>query len=186
MTVNQVHFMRYIETITRLVELDLIKGLGVSLVNPTDEFIDMIKSFSNAVIHIINGIVTMEQLEKLYDNNLKILILGYKELSRGKDYYSQEVEDNKKIIYDNINDIIPRFKVVSFDNLALQQLDLQRIMSKEQWDKFYMGDDGLTSMYIDIPKCRFARSSLSTKYYDLLDNIDDMFKIIQNEIRECK
>lgn len=183
MTVNQSHFMIYQDVITSLVELDLIKGLGVSLVDPTDEFINNIKKFPNAVIHVINGIVTMEQLKKLYDNNLKVLILGYKTVGRGKDYYSQKVEDNKKVIYDNITDIIPRFKVVSFDNLALKQLELRRIMSNKQWNEFYMGDDGKYTLYVDIPKGYFASSSMSDIKYDLLDNIDDMFEIIRSETR---
>lgn len=179
-TVNQVHFMKFIKTITSLVELDLIKGLGISLVKPTEEFINKVKQFPNAVIHIINGIVTMDQLQKLYDNNLKILILGYKTVGRGKDYYSQEVEDNKEIIYNNIKDIISRFKVVSFDNLALKQLRLERIMSIEKWDEFYMGDDGEFTMYVDIVKGYFSQNSMSEMKYYLLDDIDDMFSIIKS------
>lgn len=181
MTVNQVHFMEYLSTINYLVDNDLIKGLGISLVNPTDEFIKEVKNFPNAVIHIINGIVTMEQLEKLYDNNLKVLILGYKTVGRGKGYYSKEVEQNKQIIYDNIKKILNHFDVISFDNLALKQLEFERILTKKQWDEFYMGDDGQFTMYIDIPKQQFSRNSMSEVKYDLLDNIDDMFKVITGE-----
>ena len=178
MTVNQVHFMKYLNTINYLVDADLIKGLGISLVNPTDEFIKEVKQFPNAVIHIINGIVTMEQLKKLYDNNLKVLILGYKTVGRGKGYYSEEVEKNKQIIYDNIKKILNHFDVISFDNLALKQLEFERILTKRQWDEFYMGDDGQFTMYIDIPKMQFSRNSMSEVRYDLLDDIDDMFKVI--------
>ena len=178
MTVNQVHFMKYINTITYLIDNDLIKGLGISLVNPTDEFIKEVKNFPNAVIHIINGIVTMEQLEKLYDNNLKVLILGYKTVGRGKGYYSEEVERNKQIIHDNIREILNHFEVISFDNLALKQLEFERILTKKQWDEFYMGDDGQFTMYIDIPKQQFSKNSMSDVKYGLLDNIDDMFKVI--------
>ena len=178
MTVNQVHFMKYINFIQYLADADLIKGLGVSLVNPADEFIKEIKNFPNAVIHIINGIITMEQLEKLYDNNLKVLILGYKTVGRGKSYYSEEVEQNKQIIYDNIKRILNHFDVISFDNLALKQLEFERILTKKQWDEFYMGDDGNYSLFIDIPKQQFSRNSMSDVKYDVLDNIDDMFNII--------
>jgi len=178
MTVNQVHFMKYLTTISYLVDNDLIKGLGISLVNSTEEFIKEVKNFPNAVIHIINGIVTMEQLEKLYDNNLKVLILGYKTVGRGRGYYSEEVELNKQIIYDNIKKILNHFDVISFDNLALKQLEFERILTKKQWDEFYMGDDGNYSLFIDIPKQQFSRNSMSDVKYDLLDNIDDMFKVI--------
>ena len=178
MTVNQVHFMKYLTTINYLVDSDLIKGLGISLVNPTEEFIQEVKNFPNAVIHIINGIVTINQLEKLYDNNLKVLILGYKTFGRGKDYYSEEVEKQKQIMFDNIQNILTHFQVVSFDNLALKQLELKRIMTEEKWNEFYMGSDGEFTLFVDIPKMKFARNSMSEVTYNLLDNIDDMFKII--------
>ena len=44
-----------------------------------------------------------------------------------------------------------------------------------------MGDDGTHTMYIDLVKKQFAKTSTSIKGYDLLDNIDDMFKIIKEE-----
>ena len=54
-------------------------------------------------------------------------------------------------------------------------------MSEEKWNEFYMGDDGKFTMYIDLVKKEFARSSISEKRYSLLENIEDMFKIILNE-----
>jgi organic radical activating enzyme len=182
-TVNQKHFIDSKDTIRYLVDNDLIKGLGVSLIAPTDEFIGLIKQFPNAVIHVINGIVILDDLQKLYNNNLKLLILGYKVFRRGKDFYSSIVEQNKQITKNNIQEILKRFKVVSFDNLAIKQLDMENQMSKEHWEEFYMGDDGQFTMYIDLVKRQFARSSISTQRYDLLDNIEDMFNIVKNEER---
>ena len=43
----------------------LIHGLGISLRNPDDEFINLVKQYPNAVIHVINGICSPEQFEKL-------------------------------------------------------------------------------------------------------------------------
>ena len=180
-TVNQKHFIDNIDTIKHIVDNDLIKGLGVSLLTPTDEFIELIEQFPNAVIHVINGIVTLKDLQKLYDNNLKLLILGYKVFRRGKDYYSITVESNKQVMNDNILEILKRFKVVSFDNLAIKQLNMQDKMSQKEWNEFYMGDDGQFTMYIDLVKRQFARSSISTQRYDLQNNIEDMFDIIKNE-----
>jgi len=180
-TVNQKHFIASIDTIKYIVDNDLIKGLGVSLLTPTDEFIELIKQYPNAVIHVINGIVTLEDLQKLYDNNLKLLILGYKVFRRGKDYYSPIVENNKQIMNDNILEILKRFKVVSFDNLAIKQLNMQNKIHKDKWEEFYMGDDGQFTMYIDLVKRQFARSSISVQRYDLLDNIENMFKVVKNE-----
>ena len=36
-------------------------------------------------------------------------------------------------------------------------------------------------MYVDLVKKQFAKTSTSTKRYDLLDDIDDMFEVIKSE-----
>jgi hypothetical protein len=180
MTVNQAHFISQQELVRYLVNNGLIKGLGVSLTNPTDTFIELISQYPNAVIHVINGIVNLEDLQKLYNKKLKLLILGYKEFRRGQDFYSQRIEDNKKIIYDNICEIIKGFKVVSFDNLGIKQIELRRIFTDKGWHEFYMGDDGQFTMYIDLVNRKFAKNSTAITRFDLLDNIEDMFKIVKN------
>lgn len=185
-TVNQKHFGEKQELIKYLVDENLIYGIGISLVNPTDSFISLVKKYPNAVIHVINGILTQRDVEKLADNNLKMLILGYKQLRRGNDYFSV----NQKSIYKkhnwlskNLPDIINRFNTVSFDNLAIEQLDVHRLLPKEEWDEFYMGDDGTMTYYIDMVEQKFAKSSTAPfeKRYDLLDSVDKMFEKIVNE-----
>jgi hypothetical protein len=162
-----------------LIEEDLFKGIGVSLVKVSDDFIELIKKYKNAVIHIINGVVDLVELKKLYDNNLKILILGYKQFRKGKEYYSQNVEDNKKKIYDALSEILQSFKVVSFDNLAIEQLQVKRLLSQAEWDEFYMGDDGNFTFYVDLVDRKFAKNSTSDIRFDLLDDITEMFNVIR-------
>lgn len=186
MTVNQRHFEQKQELIKKLVNDKLIYGLGVSLVNPTDEFISLIQQYPNAVIHVINGILKPSDVEMLSDKNLKMLILGYKELRRGGDYLYKEFKSitvKQMWLKENLQNIINHFKVVSFDNLAIEQLEVQRLMSKEEWDEFYMGDDGSMTYYIDIVEQKFARSSTANfdKRYNLLDSVDEMFKKIVSE-----
>ena len=180
MTVNQNHFVSHQDLIRYLVKNDLIKGLGVSLVEVNNEFINTITQYPNAVIHIINGITTLNDFRRLYNHNLKILILGYKEIRRGKEYYSPKVEVTKNDIYKNINEIINGFKVVSFDNLAIKQLDLKRIFTQKDWDEFYMGDDGQYTMYIDLVEEEYALSSTSTQRFKLMDGVVDMFKVVKS------
>lgn len=183
MTVNQQHFEQKQELIKKLVDEKLIYGLGVSLVNPTDEFISLIQQYPNAVIHVINGILKPSDVEMLSDKNLKMLILGYKQLRRGGEWYSEDHENiiiKQMWLKENLGGIIERFKVVSFDNLAIDQLEVKRLMSQEEWDEFYMGDDGSMTYYIDMVEQKFARSSTADfdKRYDLLDSVDEMFKKI--------
>ena len=185
MTVNQIHFEKKQELIKQLVDEKLIYGLGVSLVNPTKHFIELIKQYPNAVIHVINGVLKPSDIKALENNNLKMLILGYKHLRRGNEYFEEEqndIETKQRWLYENLEDIIQKFKVVSFDNLAIEQLDVKRLLTQEEWDEFYMGDDGKVTYYVDMVERKFAQSSTApfNKRYDLLDSVDDMFKVITN------
>ena len=185
MTVNQIHFEKKHELIKKLVDEKLIYGLGVSLVNPTKYFIELIKQYPNAVIHVINGVLKPSDIKALENNNLKMLILGYKHLRRGNEYFEEEQKDievKHQWLYENLEDIIQKFKVVSFDNLAIEQLDVKRLLTQEEWDEFYMGDDGKVTYYVDMVDRKFAQSSTApfNKRYDLLDSVDDMFKVITN------
>jgi len=186
MTVNQQHFEQKQELIKKLVNEKLIYGLGVSLVNPTDEFISLIQQCPNAVIHVINGILKPSDVEILSDKNLKMLILGYKQLRRGGDWYSENHENiitKQMWLKENLAEIINHFKVVSFDNLAIEQLEVKRLMSQKEWDEFYMGDDGKITYYIDMVEQKFAKNSTADfdERYDLMDSVDEMFKKIVSE-----
>lgn len=186
MTVNQIHFEKKQNLIRKLVDEKLIYGLGVSLVNPTKNFIELIKQYPNAVIHVINGVLSPSDVYALENNNLKMLILGYKHLRRGNDYFESDMADIKikqHWLYGNLESILNGFKVVSFDNLAIEQLNVRRLMSDEEWNEFYMGDDGQITYFIDMVERKFARSSTAAfdKRYNLLDSVDDMFNVIVNE-----
>ena len=184
MTVNQIHFERHFDIIKEWVEQKLIYGLGVSLRNPTDEFIRKIQQIPNAVIHVINGIFSEDDFKMLNNNGLKILILGYKHLRRGTDYYNSHDEDVKNKmswLYDHLGHVITKFDVTSFDNLAIEQLQVKRFLTEEEWEQFYMGDDGNYTFYIDLVDGVFGKNSLAVDRYPIMDNIDDMFNKIKGE-----
>lgn len=185
-TLNQVHFEQNIDLVDKMINEKLIYGLGVSLVNPTQEFIKKVKKYSNIVIHVINGVLKPSDVQAMENNNLKMLILGYKHLRRGNEYFEsdrKEIEDNQTWLYENLQEILNKFKVVSFDNLAIEQLNVKRLLSDSEWNEFYQGDDGTSTYYIDMVERKFARSSTAPfdKRYDLLDSVDDMFKRIVSE-----
>ena len=184
MTVNQVHFMKNKNFLKDLTERNLIYGLGVSLVRATNDFVGALKEFPNAVIHVINGIVDPLELEILSGEGLKILVLGYKQFRRGEKMYQEQgeqIEETKSWLYKKLPQIINEgwFEVVSFDNLAIKQLDAQRLMSNEDWEQFYMGDDGSATMYVDMVNREFAKSSTSTERYPLEEDIVTMFEKIR-------
>lgn len=165
-----------------LVEHKLVKGIGVSLYGYRKDDIARIKSLPNTVIHLINGVTACEaSFHQLADKDLKILILGYKTFGRGIDFVKDSpwIQDNMNWVEKNIEDYMMKFKVVSFDNLAVEQLKLKDKLTEKQWELFYGGDDGTHTFYIDGVNKQFAKSSTSTERFDLLDNIDDMFNIIR-------
>lgn len=185
-TVNQFHFFKYLDLIKTLIKDKLVYGVGVSLNYPTKQLIDTLKKpiFKNVVIHTINGILTSEQVYKLKDKDIKLLILGYKHLRRGDEYFNKEknlIERNQKWLEDNILELFNHFKVVSFDNLALEQLHIKDKLDKETWEENYMGDDGSSTFYIDCVNKQFAKSSTSplNERYNLLDSVDEMFRKIE-------
>lgn len=188
MTVNQVHFMHNIDLLKELTDKKLIYGLGISYIGGRHKnCIDAIKQFPNAVVHVINGIVHMDSLEALANNDLKILVLGYKEFRRGKILYDEcgsQINYLKAQFYDMLPKIVNDgwFKCISFDNLAIKQLEPKRLMSDKDYKEFYMGDDGSFTMYVDAVNRQFAKSSVSTERYDLMDDITDMFKIVKDGI----
>lgn len=187
-TLNQIHFEKNLELVKSFVDQELIYGLGVSLVNPTEEFINRVKEFPNAVIHVINGIFTESDYESLRGHGLKILILGYKDLRRGADYLRKSgdtIRKNQEWLEGHIADVLDGFKVLSFDNLAIEQLHIRERwnnLTDGDWDEFYAGDDGAITYYIDMVERKFAKSSTSPmdKRYDLLDDVDEMFRAIRN------
>lgn len=188
MTVNQMHFMQNIDLLKELTDNKLIYGLGISYIGGRhSNCIEAIKQFPNAVVHVINGIVHMDGLEALANNDLKILILGYKEFRRGKTLYDEcgsQINYLKAQFYDLLPKMVDDgwFKCISFDNLAIKQLEPKRLMSEEDYKSFFMGMDGEYTMYVDSVNRQFAKSSVSTERYDLMDDIADMFKVIKDGV----
>lgn len=169
-TINQKDFEKWFEKIEELTNENLIWGLGISLTNPTKDFLDKVKKFPNAVIHIINGIVTPEHIKKMSDNNLKLLILGYKQVGRGVEYYknvSDEIKFRQRWIDDNLEIMSHHFNIISFDNLAFEQLNVKKLLTEEQYEERYLGDDGLFSFYVNLVDGTFSRNSLSDEHYPI-------------------
>jgi hypothetical protein len=187
-TVNQNQFMNNLEMIKRLVEEKLVYGVGVSFNHYDDKFIEEFRQLKNGVLHVINGIVKVDDMKQLSNKDIKILILGYKNVRRGSTYLNDNndtITKNQDELFNNLETVIKEkwFNVVSFDNLAITQLDVKRLLSEEDWKEFYMGDDGKFTFYIDMVEGEFSRNSCSVSKRHKIENksIDEMFKIIQDE-----
>lgn len=175
-TVNQKHFMNNVSLLRKLTEEHLIWGLGISLINPTRSFIETVKTyFPNAVIHMIYKIISWKDIKELADHGLKILILGYKNIRRGADYALNLNPANEINVYNNLHLLKDMFSIVSFDNLALSQLNVKRLFnSEEEWNTYYMGDDGEFSFYIDLVKEEYSKNSTSPIRYSFNSKTEDI------------
>lgn len=184
-TVNQMHFIKHINKIRHLVNNGLVCGIGVSLSDSSDKMLyKYIEEFPNVVVHVIDGLLTQYDIDNLSNKNLKLLILGYKVLGRGDNFYfehKREILSNISYLRDNLNEMCNKFDVISFDNLAIKHIELQKHFDNDDWMYSYMGDDGEFTFYIDAVNKKFSTSSMSYDRWDLLDNVDDMFKVVREK-----
>lgn len=159
-TINQGHVQRDLDNIRHCIQNDYIKGLGISYRAslkwgvPTD-----ILNYTNTVVHVIMGLDTLDNVATLSARGVrKILILGEKDFG----FNAHKVDLNSPA-HKQWNWHLPRlfslFDVVSFDNLAVEQLDLKRLVKGEMWNRVYNGEH---SMYIDAAQEFYAQSSRSS------------------------
>lgn len=196
-TINQKHLKPYKDLICKLVAENLVHGIGISLVNSSNkddfDFIDTLGD--NVVIHTIAGVLDEKDFEVL--KGRKILILGYKNLRRGSSFLEKDFVninhrmDMLRVVW--LSQLRKECKVVSFDCLAIEQLDPKKTLniSQEAWDTLFQGadtdvkdkDGNITcaTMYIDVPTMTVARMStaaLDKRYsFNGDENIGDLLKI---------
>lgn len=185
-TVHWKTFCEQYETLKHYTEEKMIYGLGVSVNEDIpDDVIELFKEFKHLVVHVIIGVADFKLIQKLYDNNLNILLLGYKDFGKGKDYcIENHAEIDMKIIEiaTNLPSMVNHFRAVSFDNLAINQLELNKVLKPEAFKQMYMGNDGEYTMYIDFVEKRFAKSSTEEYRPEICGNsIDELFSYVREK-----
>lgn len=188
-TLNQRHFLDNVDYVHSLYDRKLVYGIGVSLTEPSERLVAAMKELPTSVLHTIAGILTDDDVKRLGGNDLKVLVLGYKDVRRGKAYHAGEhgkdVDRNMRWLSDNLDELFDNFKVVSFDNLALTQLPVREHLGEETWKRFYMGDDGDHTFYIDMVEKQYAMSSTSMERFDIGDkSVDEMFQDVKRRKHE--
>ncbi|HHT23449.1 MAG TPA: hypothetical protein GXZ87_09120 [Bacteroidales bacterium] len=143
---------------------ELIFGLGISINNTElNEVKELMKITKNIVFHLIAGVNSVEEIEWLRKlDYCKILVLGYKQIGRGADYFNTEVKQNM-MLWNAFVGMYLSEGALSFDNLAIEQLYIKQMMTEKEWNKYYMGDEFTFSMYMDAVNQQFAPSSTSNE-----------------------
>lgn len=165
MTINQGHLEKFYWDIVHLITDDLIKGVGISITSKDYSYIEKLKKITNNIVyHLILGIhkpTIFNELEVFGDP--KYLLLGYKTFGRGVKYFNPRVTKTINYWNQEITNLLNENKgVISFDNLAIEQLELESKLDSETWNKFYMGDDFVFTMYIDAVNQEYAPTSRSS------------------------
>ena len=154
MTVNEKH----IDDIPKV--SDLVYGLGISCTGK-----HQLPERENIVVHLIAGVNTLSDLGWYLDRGETVLVLGYKDYGRGQKY---------RLIDERLNTKLRQWKThigkylsvghISFDNLAINQLQIEKHLTEDQWSEMYMGNDGQFTMYFDGVKMQYAKSSVSERH----------------------
>lgn len=178
LTINQGHIRRDIDRLLILIRAGYIKGLGISYRgglkwDVPQELLD----YDNTVFHVIAGIDTYAEVEALADKGVKkILVLGEKDFGFNKGNVNLDSRNHKEWFW-WVHKLFSRFKAVSFDNLALTQLRIQRFFTGENWAVFNQGEH---SFYINAVEGYYAPSSRSNEKTDWnKKNIFEYFKNLE-------
>jgi hypothetical protein len=55
------------------------------------------------------------------------------------------------------------------------------LLTREEWDAFYAGNDSEFTFYIDMVERKFAKNSTAPfeQRYELMDSVDEMFEKVR-------
>jgi hypothetical protein len=159
LTVNQGHLKRDLIMLNKLIDNGLIKGLGVSYRSALKFSVpEEILNYEHTVFHVICGIDSFSNVASLINNGVnKILLLGEKNFGYNKGRVDLTTRKHKEW-YWWVHKLFSMFNVVSFDNLALEQLNIKRFFTNNNWEVFNQGEQ---SCFVDSVNGYFAPSSRS-------------------------
>ena len=159
-TVNHGHLLRDYKAINNAIQQKMIYGVGISYRKEFPlERLSLIQS-DNVVLHVIAGIDDIEDVRQLSQTGIKkLLILGEKDFGFNINKVNLD-SVNHKNWYRKTVTLLDNFEVVSFDNLALEQINFKRFITDEHWNSAYQGEH---SMYINAVSGYFAPSSRSNE-----------------------
>lgn len=176
LTVNQLSLKKSEILLINAVNNCYVRGVGISYRNITDFIIpEYFKQYENTVIHVIAGIDDIDEVMKL--DVKKILVLGEKDFGFNKGKVDLTSHSHRKwFMY--VRKLFDIFEVVSFDNLALEQLKIKRFLPDAEYERFYQGEH---SFYINAVSQTYSRSSRSAETIPWDIPIKEYFKTIESQ-----
>ena len=159
LTVNQGHVATYQLQLDELISNGWIKGLGISYRRSLekDNVPERFKRYEHTVLHVIAGIDDINDILN-YTSYTKVLVLGEKDFGFNSGNVDLSNRGHKDWLW-WIHKMFSVFDVVSFDNLALKQLNVKRFFADDNWEVFNQNEH---SFYIDAVNKVLAPSSRSS------------------------
>ena len=157
----------------------LLFGIGISQIDSS--LLEILEiDPSNVVVHKIAGIDNPQEVLHT-SKKYKTLILGFKEIGRGKSF-----AEGTHLNTDQWKFWLPEIlaqpnTIISFDNLAIEQLGVKNLFDQATWDEMYMGDEGEFTMYIDAVKEEYAISSADERYPIAGQTVQEMFADVRKK-----
>ena len=131
-TINEIDLIKDWKDILYYQQNELVYGIGVSVCIKDENTKWIVQNFDNVVAHTIFGITTLEDYYWISESFDKVLVLGYKRKGRGRNIIPGNVF--------GIEEIYDLFKIVSFDNLGIEQTSIKDKVSEQEWEKSFMGE----------------------------------------------
>lgn len=168
-TINELHFDRNYDRLLKYQRENLVYGIGVSMATVGDCVSR--GALQHVIQHEILGRRSAYDWKNLISSIKKgewnnTLFLGYKDFGRGVRYRARnriETDIARLWMPAVIQAATKAGITVSFDNLAVQQLDLKNMLGPELFARTYNGADGVFTMFVDAVEQKFARSSTMPK-----------------------
>ena len=175
LTVNQGHVKRDFFGLYELIENGLIKGLGVSYRGGLNFDVPKeILDYENTVFHVIAGIDTFDEVVALRDKGVrKLLVLGEKNFGFNEGNVDLSSRKHREWFW-WVHKTFSIFDVVSFDNLALEQLKLKRFFTQENWDVFNQMEHSFYLNAVDQTMSPSSRSPHKTAWEEI--GLGDYYK----------
>ncbi len=176
LTVNSFHLQSVV--LHNIIKQNLIYWLWVSYNPLYKEQIKQI-NYDNMVVHMIAWINTFQQIKEILESWKKVLILWYKKWGRWNNFYNENIQKNIDEIYRKLNQLFWLW-LLSFDNLAVTQLNPKRFFTQEVWDGRYMWDDWSFTMYMDLVEWEYWLNSIAKDRYKVEWTMEKIFNKIYN------
>lgn len=173
LNINQVHIKENKDLIKKLIDDQLIYGLGITLhdAHCKEDFKFIDKLGDRVVIHVIAGILNKHDLPALQGR--RVLVQGFKNTGRGVELfekYKKQIEKNISWLQKKIPALHSMCKIINFDILGLKQVNPARVLhlfdvpsssiyNIEGFKKRdTIGNIIVSDLYIDLPKMEVSVS----------------------------